>query len=1133
MGVFKSFADRLRSYFNPTVSSADKGFWGTKVAQGLGKIQIGIENVNQLPRITLPKPQVQNKFAQGAINLGMAVPESIVNAPRNVLVGGTRIGTELGKGIRGDQVSGRNILTGGLTIGEGLIDAGLPGIGKNFIKEGGKLALKQAVKQGALSGAVVGGLGGASYGLDTQYGKQLNKGELAGNVAGGVLLGGVLGGGTAGAGAVISALSKKYRSLGFEPQVADELAKKHFTRTDNFPVKLNKDQKKVSFEVNKTLGRSPETAVFYDDLKGAINKGLKLPDTELSLGMSTKAIDRSKVLTEIGTQATKGVGKEVPQVFKTEKFNVSKTQEATLKKLQKTLGFDVRKVRSFAEMKADAAILGTTPEKLLNEINTGRITDSEVIALGDAISTSTQRIAKLTGQLKKNPTDIGIQTQLANEESFLNQIIKKRIKGGTEAGRSVVAFKNIANRNLEPAYWLDKAKRQIGENKELPADVVNAVNTYIKNKDRLGLATFISKLGESSGVEKAISLWKAGLLTGFRTHEANIISNTAFGVLENIKDVPATAFDIARSAVTGEPRTKTLSLKQITAQGEGAVRGLDYAKQYIKEGIDPADINKFEVRKPIRFGDSKLGRTAQKYTDTVFGALGAEDKVFREAAVSKSLAEQAAVEGINKKLTAGQIDDLIKNPTEQMLKLATEDAGYATFNKENALSQGISSFKANSSPGVRTATEIVAPFTRTPTNVAEALFDYTPAGFVKDTVKKIINNEAVSDKRLAESFGRSVTGLGLLWAGYKLAEAGKVVGASPASEAQRNQMYLEGKQANSILVNGKWRAVSRVSPVGNLLLLGAQVFQSGGDLAKTTASAAKSLTEQTFLKGVSSGLQALNEPDRFAKSFAENTFAGSVPTLIADVARVTDTVMRDPSNLKERIMNRVPVARQQLPVKLDPLGNKVPQEGGLLGNLFDPFNSKTPTNNPIVNEASRVGYNLNVVGDQIAKETLTPESKRKYQLLAGQEIQRLLPELMQNPIYTGADIDTQNSLFSRMVNKAKENARQMFQDVTFKPSGLTLKTTSKGKIQISEEKQLTTSKATATKKSRTAKSTTKKDLATILKKVSSLKSVTYKLPSTKVAQVKVKPLKLRNFKALTFKGKKMTLKKPKSAILIT
>lgn len=773
--------------------------------------------------------------------------------------------------------------------------------------------------------------------------------------------------------------------------------------------------------LKETIGRL-ETKIRQLENNGGSKTAIKQVSKQIDAAYKQIAQNRIKA-NKVGLRAgIVGDSKKVEQRFNTEKFDLSNDQRKTLDELRKSLGFETRKVRSFEEMRDVAEELGTDPARLISDIQNGRITDSEVIALGNVINTSTDRITDLTKQLKADPSNSLLRKKLTQEEQLLNQAIGKRIKGGTEAGRAVAAFRNIAKKNMDPAYWLDKAKRQIGDEKDLPTEVVTAINDLIKNKDRIGLARFVSQLGESSTWEKAVGLWKAGLLTSFRTHEANIISNMGMATLETMKELPAVGFDIIRSKLTGTPREKAFGAQVLAEMAKGAKRGTGVAKNIIMDGIDPRDVDKLDIYKPLRFGNTKGGRFAQAYTDAVFRTLGAEDKIFYEAAYGRSLAEQALLETINNKLPAEEASKLISSPTEDMIARAVKTAEEATFTKQNGLSDVIQGAKRNASGLVRAGIELLAPFTKTPSNVAEMVFNYTPAGFVKDTIKKILNGESVSNQQLAESFGRSATGLGLLWAGSQLADI--IQGPTPASPSERSQMYLEGRQPNSILINGKWVRVDKISPLGNLLILGAEFKNSGGNLMQTAFEGAKALTEQTFLKGVSSGLQAVNDPENYAGSFVENAAGGVIPTIISDISRGTDQFMREAEGPLERIQSRIPAVRERLPERLDALGNPIAQEENIPQAMFDPFNTSPQSDDPLVQEFSRVGYNLNTVGDKIGGVKLTGAQQREYQRVAGAKIKDIVPQVIASQAYQNATPDQQKSLIEKAVNKAKDIARE-------------------------------------------------------------------------------------------------------------
>ncbi len=262
-------------------------------------------------------------------------------------------------------------------------------------------------------------------------------------------------------------------------------------------------------------------------------------------------------------------------------------------------------------------------------------------------------------------------------------------------------------------------------------------------------------------------------------------------------------------------------------------------------------------------------------------------------------ANNAGVKGIERQKF---IDNLLENPTEDMLKYATKDAETAVFQNKTVLgkvAKGIQ--KIGGGVG-----EFIVPFGRTPSAVATQIINYSPIGIVKTIIENI--GKGRFDQRLfAQGMGRGITGTSVLAIGSELFKKGLMTLARPTSEKEQKQWELEGKKPNSILINGKWRSIQVLGPAGNVLLVGGHINQayskSGSPteaFGKALAGSAKSFSEQTFLTGVNQVMNAINDPEQSANTYIGSTLSSTVPTIVSDVSRATDSKERRASSILER-----------------------------------------------------------------------------------------------------------------------------------------------------------------------------------------------------------------------------------------
>ena len=540
------------------------------------------------------------------------------------------------------------------------------------------------------------------------------------------------------------------------------------------------------------------------------------------------------------------------------------------------------------------------------------------------------------------------------------------------------------------------------------------------------LQNFISDLVPTPLFKKLVTVWKTGLLTGLKTHGLNILSTAANVAAERAAKIPATAIDKVVSLITGE-RTVTISFK---GGGRGAVQGAKRGFDYIVTGYDERNIGTKLDYKRINFGKGLLGRALNMYSGTVFRILGAEDQVFYYSVKLMSLYEQAKVAAINQKLKGKEaqkfINDLMMDPTEDMIKNASKDAEAAVFQnrtKLGDLAKGIQGLGGG-------AGEIVVPFGRTPSSVAMQIVNYSPAGAVK-TILENIGKGKFNQRDFVTGLGRSIVGIIPLVIGAKLWKEDMLTLDYPKTERERELQKAEGRKSNSVKVDGKWRTIQSFGPEGNLLVIGghfARAFQESGSPSEAMAQAlfgsTKSFTEQTFLQGINQFTSALNDPERSGPRLARGLISSVIPTISGDIAKAIDPLERRTGSVAGRLKAKIPGLRQTLEPQITVFGEERKASGNPLEIMIDPTRPSKDISTPVVKELRRLadeGFNVSppLLGEKAGYDVLTPKENTQLWKRTGEITSTLLTKWITSKGYKSIPNDLiKSKSIDRLVKKA-------------------------------------------------------------------------------------------------------------------
>lgn len=533
--------------------------------------------------------------------------------------------------------------------------------------------------------------------------------------------------------------------------------------------------------------------------------------------------------------------------------------------------------------------------------------------------------------------------------------------------------------------------------------------------------------------EQLVDMWRVGLLTGVKTSTLNLQANLSHAITETVSDNIAAGVDAFISKVLGTDRT-------IAATVKGEIRGLmkkgiPEFKHYMKTGVDNRIINAKWDYTERSYGNGKWAKFRLGYINTVFHLMGAEDMLFYYAAEGRSYYNQALAQGMNEGLSGKELTDyadkLAVKPTEKMIEIGINDAEIAVFMNKTVAGD----FAAAIQDKIPVLGKVIVPFSRTPAAIGMQIINYTPAGVAKEVIQQIHQGK-FDQRKFSQAFGRSIVGTAALVIGAELLKAGLMTLAYPKGERERKLWEVEGRKPFSIKVGNKWRSVYVLGPAGNVLLIGGyfqQAYQETGSpteaMTVSLFGGAKSIAEQTFLRGLNQALSAVSDPEMSWNRWFSDMAGSAVPTIIADFARAIDTTERRAEGPLQKIQNRLPLTRELLQPKLDIFGQDLPRYGGNpLEVMVDPTRPVKINQDIVVDELRRlwdvdVKVSPTLLGDRMGYDVLSDEENTLLWRNAGRYTYSGLFSMMMSSEYKTETDEGKGKMIDELVKNAKDLAR--------------------------------------------------------------------------------------------------------------
>lgn len=513
--------------------------------------------------------------------------------------------------------------------------------------------------------------------------------------------------------------------------------------------------------------------------------------------------------------------------------------------------------------------------------------------------------------------------------------------------------------------------------------------------------------------------WINGLLSNPATHVVNTTSNAS--VLFLRMGERATAARIA--GLFGDDAS--VQAGEAAGQWFGMVSGIKdgfrYAAKAARTGESGMGLGKIEMPHPGAFGAEAfglsqsgwLGRGADllgEYAVRLPGkALIAEDEFFKTLGYRMELNAQALRQA-STELNAGKlaesgfkarIAEIVANPPENIRMAAVDAATYQTFTQTpGKLAQSLGRLTQH-----YPALKVILPFTRTPANILSFTFERTPLAPLMGTFRA---NIAAGGPRRDLALAQMGLGTMAMMSFADMTMNNQVTGRGPVEKGQREALQRTGWQPYSLKIGDRWFSYNRLDPVGSLIGMSADATETlmhaqhevldDPDIERVAVAAtiafAGNLVNKSYLSGLSSVIEALNDPTRSAESWSRRLVGSLIPAGVAAVGRVDDPQVREVNSMIDALRARTPGLSDNLPPKRDLWGAPIDRSSGY-GKAFDllsPSYTKAPNVEPIDKEIVEQGFNVTMPSRKTSFNGVTvdlsqyPKAYSRYVELAGNEL---------------------------------------------------------------------------------------------------------------------------------------------------
>ena len=313
---------------------------------------------------------------------------------------------------------------------------------------------------------------------------------------------------------------------------------------------------------------------------------------------------------------------------------------------------------------------------------------------------------------------------------------------------------------------------------------------------------------------------------------------------------------------------------------------------------------------------------------------------------------------------------------------ALDYARYSTFTTPLVPGQGgaISRISARVQQAVdeHPLARFVIPFIRTPTRILEFTLDRSLPGQawnLNNAFGKLKGDLTHAEATVrSEAMGRVAFSTLTVFTVGGMFYAGRITGAGPENQAERDAWIQAGNQPYSIKMGDGWVSYRRMDPFASMIGIIVDTMHSysyanerqrpqlESVLHATIVGLANNITNKSYLTGLTNMVNAIKEPGRFGNNLVNQYVSAAVPFSSglrqAKGTLDDDLVVRDVRTMGDAIYNTIPGWAQGVAPRRNMFGEAITRPQGVFGDMVSPFSYTAVKDDAILKELDQIGHSF-------------------------------------------------------------------------------------------------------------------------------------------------------------------------------